>query len=479
MPSTDPVYNPDEDIQQYYYNKQVRRFLLQFQRMFSSLQFNAGTEAEPVLKTVPIKYATTSRQAADIIGDGSANTFACAPLFSFYINSFIYRRKDVQEPHFVDRKIVRQRKWDADTQTYTEYEGNLFNVQRHMPAPYELGLTLDLWTTNITMKLQILEQFLWIFNPSLEIQSTDSYLDWTSLSTVEIDPNIQWSSKSVPVGGGSDQDIDVCSVKFTLPIWITPPAKVLSNGIIYKIIANIYDNEGDMISDIQNEDPLLTNTRVKVTPHGFQVLLVDNKLQLLKHSVPAWVQNRDLDKVEAQVSEQLWRPTLEEYGEINEGISRIRLEGSDELGVPGSEIIGTITYDNANGSMLIFDIDESTLPANTLDPIDAVIDPLAGAPGSGLPIAVLGTRYLLTRDIGSADDNGMALSWAPGGIELIAEADDIIEYNGTDWIVAWKAGDEFEFITNITTKIQYKWDLNSWRKAQAGIWDGGQWQLEI
>jgi len=465
-------------LQSYFYDKQIRRFLLQFTRMFSNYQVNVGTEGEPVLISVPIKDGDMSRSAAEIIANNSANSIACAPQFSFYINSLEYDRKNVQEPYHIDRKLVRQRAWNETTQLYEETEGNAFTVERHMPTPYILGLTLDYWSSNLSQKLQILEQILWIFNPSLEIQSTDNYLDWTSLSTVEIEPSIQWSSRSIPRGTTDDNEIDITSMKFKLPIWISPPARVSKGGIIHKIIANIYDDAGDMINAIQNDDILL-GTRQKITPHGYQVLLIDNELQLLRVSNPAYVHNDPLAPIEEQLSEVMWRPTIDEYGAIVEGISQIRLEGSEALGTNGTEIVGTVRYHPTDGNRLLFDVDVDTLPTNTLSPVNAVINPLKSGPGAGLDPAVTGIRYLLTKGTGDIDDNSLATAWAGiNGEELVADVNDIIEYNGTEWVVSFKANDDArEFVTNIKTGLQYKWDLDQWIRSYEGIYAGGFWNL--
>ena len=53
-----------------------------------------------------------------------------------------------------------------------------------MPTPYTLSMKADIWTSNTDQKLQLLEQILVLFNPALEIQTTDNYIDWTSLSVV-------------------------------------------------------------------------------------------------------------------------------------------------------------------------------------------------------------------------------------------------------------------------------------------------------
>ena len=56
-----------------------------------------------------------------------------------------------------------------------------------MPSPYKITFSADIWSTNTEQKLQIWEQLVVFFNPSFEIQTTDNYIDWTSLSTITLD----------------------------------------------------------------------------------------------------------------------------------------------------------------------------------------------------------------------------------------------------------------------------------------------------
>ena len=78
-----------------------------------------------------------------------------------------------------------------------------------MPTPYNLTVNVDIWSSNTDQKLQILEQILMLFNPSLEIQTTDNYVDWTSLSVVNLE-NVTWSSRTIP--SGTESEIDIASM---------------------------------------------------------------------------------------------------------------------------------------------------------------------------------------------------------------------------------------------------------------------------
>ena len=57
---------------------------------------------------------------------------------------------------------------------------------------------------------------------------------------------------------------------------------------------------------------------------------------------------------------------------------------------------------------------------------------------------------------------------------------DTWEFDGTDWFVAWEATDtQREYVTNLTTTIQYKWNLESWVKSFEGIYNGGEWAIVL
>ena len=455
----------------FFYDQQIRRFLLQFARVFSNFECEYGLDSNgnQTYIRVPVRYGDASRQAQTIMQQNSANNIPCAPQMSFYITDLDYRRSDVQDPQFVDRKIIRQREWNEDAQTYEQSQGNAFIVERVMPVPYELKLSLDIWTTNTNMKFQLLEQILPLFNPSLEIQSTDNFLDWTSLSVIELDSH-KWSSRSVPQ---NDDNIDIATLKFKLPIWISPPARVTREGIIHKIIASVYDSDGVYVDAI-NSDDILLGTRVKITPHGYQVLLLGDKLKILPADEPVSDDNIEtiLDPNENDIS---WHAVIDEYGVMNEGITQIRLE-SAEIDEP--DIIGTVTFDPADEGNLIFNIDPDTLNSNTLPPIDAVIDPLASGPGTGLPAATVGQRYLLTEDTNLGD----TAAWNGPGSEFIASKNDVIEFNGADWNVVFNATEnptQREYITNATTNIQYKFKDEKWVRSYEGIYPGGRWGIVI
>jgi len=466
-------------MQQFFYDAQIRRFLLQFTRIVSNFQIEYGNENDGVnnaaLIRVPVRYGDASRNAQVIIQENSRNSMPASPLMTFYISSLDYDRPRMQEPYFVSKVNVRQRTYDTVTETYETTQGNAFTVERLMPVPYKMGITLDIWTSNTNQKFQLLEQLLTLFNPSLEIQSTDNFLDWTSLSVVELE-SVNWSSRSIPIG--PDNPIDIATVKFNIPIWLSSPAKVKKLGVVERVIASMYDSNGDLNDSVTNND-LLLGTRQVITPFNYAIVVIGNKVQCLQQRyLTEEPSNDSLTPTEIVPDSQLlWPAIIDLYGVLRPGISQIRLIQEDE-----TEVIGTIALDPNDDRFVLIDVDVDTVPQNTLEPITAVIDPLISGPGSGLPVAAAGQRYLLTEDTGDLNNPAPAPAWVgSNGRELVAKANDIIEYRDNYWQVVFPAATQAggQYVTNLTTAIQYEWNGESWVKSYQGVYPGGTWRLVL
>ena len=138
----------------YFYDNQIRRFLIQFAKIFSNWEVTKGKDpaGNPIYLRVPIMYGDSSRQASTIIANNSASNLPSAPLITYYINGLEYNQKWMQDPTFVDKINVRQRAYNADTQSYETTQGQAFTVERLMPVPYTLRIRVYFWTTNYQQK---------------------------------------------------------------------------------------------------------------------------------------------------------------------------------------------------------------------------------------------------------------------------------------------------------------------------------------
>jgi hypothetical protein len=99
-----------------------------------------------------------------------------------------------------------------------------------------------------------------------------------------------------------------------------------------------------------------------------------------------------------------------------------------------------------------------------------------------LPAAAAGQRYLFVGDTGAADYNSGATAWAgTDGSILSARANDIVQYDGVRWNISFDSSNQsdVQYVTNLTTGIQYRWADNVWLKSYEGLYPEGEWSLVL
>ena len=460
----------------YFYDGQVKRYLTQFMRLMSNFSYK---DARGKLVEVPVRYGDMNRQVASIMKKNSENIIQSAPFIACYIKDMQHDRSRMQDPTFVDRVNIRSADYNPDTGRATS-QGGGYTVERLMPTPYLATFSADIWSSNTDQKLQIWEQITVLFNPSMELQSTDNYIDWSSLSVVELESQT-FESRSIPQG--LESDISIANLQFTCPIWINPPAKVKKLGIITKIISNVFASEalGTIVESGAYKDTALTELfsgevvrgKIVVTPGGFGLVVLNNSASLIHADLTTDKNN--------------WYSILDLYpGGFKAGLSQIRL-----LTANNTEIVAYATLNPLDDFSMTLSIDPDTVPSNTIigtrGTVDAVIDPQKYNPIN----KVAGTRYLILDDINPDADTWPAGSlgpraWLNGDYSsFTANANDIIEWEGNNWKVVFNSNDTYvtTYVTNTYTGIQYKWTQVDgqwqWSKTYEGVYDPGAWRLVL
>jgi len=492
---------------QFFYDGQIRRYLVQTIRVLSNFVVKYG---DGTLVRVPVMYGDMDRQSASILRNNSENTVNSAPRIAVYITGLELDRDRLSDSTYVGKLHIRER--DINDGQYTQGQGKNYTVERLMPTPFKLTMKADIWSTSTEQKLQILEQILVLFNPSLELQTTDNYIDWTSLSVLNL-TSTSWSSRQVP--SGVDTPIDIATLSFETPIWISPPVKVKHLGVITNIITSLYETvtstddayiEG-LGQPIGGNTTTLTGllSRQSVTVSDFNIAVQGNNVILIssiKHE--SRIANED-ELTNYQGMTEPWPDIFARYpGKFIAGSTSIFLRQADS-----SEVVGTVainpldetrlevswdkdTYPRTNGidsNGLIERIDVDYDGAGSYRPgspgtFDAIINPLTKGPrGSGLPDPSAGVRYLIIEDIGNSSNADGADAWkGDDNSDLIANANDIIEWHDNKWNVVFDSAHKQDIIiyqTNIYTGIQYMWNGISWIKSFEGEYLQGQWRIEL
>ena len=471
-------------------------------RVFIGFKYQDGNGE---LQQVPVMYGDMNRQVANIIKENSENKMLNVPRIACYVTGYELDRSRISDSSFVSKVNIRERRWEADDVTgernYQGVQGGNYTVERLMPTPYKLTMKADIWTSNTDQKLQLLEQITVLFNPSLEIQSTDNYLDWTSLTVLEMD-TIQYSSRSIPQG--VDTDIDIASLSFEMPIWISPPAKVKKLGIIQSIITNVFTDDGSVVSLDELAFNQNRGTWEKVINRtDFDVLLLQSQEFENQYEVTIVDQTQVVELLDSSERPKKlglpveWIRILEPLGGYKPG-SQIFFKQEN-----GSELVGTFVVNESNSDLLIVTFDIDTIPGNTkIDSqgklstddgfnsdsaqgtVSAIINPQTYNPivaFGGIENIPVGHRLLILDDIGSTINQNGASAWrGVDNVDLVAEANSIIRWNGTSWNVIFDPTREYSssiVVQNLKTLIKYRWVDDQWLRAFEGEYRRGSWGL--
>lgn len=247
----------------YYYNKQLRTYILQFMAIFSGLQVSVGSRdtgqtvnvetcdgpvPEPVIEgprliSVPIHYGHQDRVVASILADNTQNKPLRLPMMSAYMRDIDFL-KSYQAGIGIQRRT-----------TYLPTGGlipdDIKVVHQRRAFPFELGMDLSIYASNTDQHFQLLEQILMLFDPSLQIQTSDGLFDMGKITSVEL-TNMTLET-NYPIG--TDRRIIQSTLTFKMPIYLQSPADV-RRDFVEKIYARVgavsfaADNSYDIIAEL-------------------------------------------------------------------------------------------------------------------------------------------------------------------------------------------------------------------------------------
>ena len=434
-------------------------------------------------------YGDLTRQVANIIRENSENKLPSAPRISVYITGLELDKDRLTDSTYTRKTNIRERAYDDVNKEYLNTEGKSYTVERLIPTPYLMRVNADIWASNTDQKLQILEQILVLFNPSLEMQTTDNFIDWTSITAVILE-NIQWSSRSVPVG--VDSEIDIATLSFSVPIYISPPTKVRKMGVITNIITSMFDETNGTIEDGLSRPELnaYDDTSLPGTSTDNRGTRVDSlagghgaNVNFAQWGVYVNQSNAQL-VANGLVGVKNWREIFTALpGTYAAGVSRIYLSSNDNT----KTVTGTFALNPLDEGQIAIDFDTDSFPSDDIissalgdrTSIDYIIDPLNYDPTS---IKTSGLRILLLDDIGGASATQVSSAWSNNdGTGLVASANDIVEWDGSKWTVIFDASTitATTYVTNLNTQTQYRFKNNEWLLSIDGDYPVGTWRIDL
>lgn len=466
----------------HFYDGQIRRYTTQMMRILSNFPVKDG---KGNVKSVPVMYGDLTRQVANIIRENSENKLPSAPRISVYITGLELDKERLTDATYTRKTNIRERAYDEEAGEYLNFQGKNYTVERLIPTPYLMRINADIWASNTDQKLQLLEQILVLFNPSLEMQTTDNFIDWTSITVVNLE-NVTWSNRSVPVG--VDSEIDVSTLTFSIPIYISPPTKVKKMGVITNVITSMFDETRGTIENgvsapelNQYDDFARPGSTVNEFGSRAQTELANQMANVNYNTYGVYLENASAQLIARGIVGNVnWREIFEALpGTYSADVSRIYLTSVDNA----NTVTGTFTLNPFDEGKIEINFDTDTFPTDTIidgrTSIDYIIDPTRFNPSS---IKTAGLRLLLLEDVGSEEAVEVSAAWRnTDGTGLVASANDIVEWNGTHWVIVFDASatTELTYTTNLNTSTQYRFKDGEWFKSIDGDYPIGTWRVEL
>lgn len=215
-PQTSPDTVTPCETDDYYFAAQLKRYITQFSAIFAGLKVRVGASAgqESRLIRVPVVYGSQDRVVAWIKGEQTQNKPLRLPTMSTFLRGI--------------RLAPELRKGVGATRRFTvaRNDGNAFPenvgvVYQQMPIPYVGTFELNVFASNTLQHQQIMEQLLVLFDPQLQIQTSDDPVDWTQITTVTLQ-NVQWD---VNFPAGADRRILQSTLQFEVVFYLAGPAE--------------------------------------------------------------------------------------------------------------------------------------------------------------------------------------------------------------------------------------------------------------
>jgi hypothetical protein len=319
------------------------------------------------------------------------------------------------------------------------------------------------------------------------MQTTDNFIDWTSITVVNLE-NVTWSNRSIPVG--VDSEIDIATLTFSIPIYISPPTKVKKMGVITNIITSMFDeSRGDIDSGIsspqlnQYDDYAQPGTVETGGGRKASTDIAGETANVNFNTFGAYVDGDTVRLISnGAVGMKNWREIFIALpGTYAADVARVFFRSIDN----DSTATGTFTLNPFDETIINVNWDADSFPTDTIisdrTSIDYIINPLSFNPTS---IKTSGLRLLLLDDIGdpSSTATEFPVAWQNNdGSGIVASANDIVEWDGTKWIIVFNASSATDtvYTTNLNTNTQYKFKDGEWLKSVDGDYPVGTWRIDL
>jgi hypothetical protein len=279
-------------IHNYFYDAQLRAYMLQFITIFNGLQVQTGKGEcdEAQFISVPCVVGTKDRVVAALFAGNTQNRMFTLPTMAVHLQGLEVAPERRKVQAYVDQRVTMK--------VGGVFPDDLTVVKRAMPVPYNATMELTIYASNTQQMHQILEQILVLFNPDLQIQKSDGPFDWTKLTKVELTD----ISNEENYPSATEKRIMVWTLTFSMPIFLSIPMGV-KDDLVRKIIIQIGTGDFSDVVEVGEDG--------NIQPFGDPVAKVefDSRPQPILTQADCDYQTDDIPPAPAE-GETWWRQAL-------------------------------------------------------------------------------------------------------------------------------------------------------------------------
>lgn len=232
-------------IKNFWYDEQLRNYLLQFVAIFQGLLVKTGKGEcdESQYITVPCVIGNKDRVVAALMAGNTDNRVFSLPTMSVFMSGLELAPERRKVQAHVDQRVTMR--------TGGVFPDDLTVVKRVPPVPYNMTIELSIYASNTMQLHQILEQILVLFNPDLQIQKSDAPFDWTKITKVEL----TGISNEENYPASQDKRMIVWTLTFEVPIFLSVPMGV-KDDLVRKVIIQIGSLDTMVVNEVDENGEL-------------------------------------------------------------------------------------------------------------------------------------------------------------------------------------------------------------------------------
>lgn len=206
----------------FFYDNQIKRYILQFMAVFASLKVQHD---DGEIQQLSVRYSEGDRVAESIFAGNNQNKLLSLPIGSCYFQDIVPALNRAKGTNTIRTTTIAP---PGTLPSEVQY------VNQVQPKPYDMRFSIKIWTSNLNQMFQLTEQICSFFDPVIQIQTSNSKTDPTAVTTLKLE-SITTENDAF---GGTEKSKYIKTFTFVVEGWLYTPIE-LRNDIINTIQVNI------------------------------------------------------------------------------------------------------------------------------------------------------------------------------------------------------------------------------------------------